>query len=56
MFGKLLSAVIETAKLPVDVVSDVFTMGGIATSNDGGVDSAIAKRIEKVQRKLEENE
>jgi hypothetical protein len=53
MFGKLLSAVIEVAKLPVDVARDTMTGGGILTSDDGRMDSAIKKRIENVQRKLE---
>jgi hypothetical protein len=51
MFGKLLSAVIETAKLPVDTVMDVFTLGGQLDDNGG---SHIAKRVNKVQEKLEE--
>lgn len=50
MFGKLLSAVIEVAKLPVDVVADVVTMGG-SLDNRG---SHIAQRVNKVQEKLEE--
>jgi hypothetical protein len=50
MFGKLLSAVVEVAKLPVDVVGDVVTMGmGV---DDKG--SHIKRRVERVQDKLEE--
>lgn len=50
MFGKLLSAVIDVAKLPVDAVVDVVTMGE-------GLDergSQTLRRIDKIQEKLED--
>lgn len=46
MFGKFLSALIETAKLPIDLVNDI---------TDPKIDNSshIGNRVKKVQRKLE---
>ena len=50
MFGKLLSAVIEVAKLPVDVVVDTVTL----MDGDRKPFKAIRDRVENVQDKLED--
>jgi hypothetical protein len=34
LFGKLVGAVVNTALLPVEIVKDVATLGGIATEQD----------------------
>ncbi len=51
MFG-LLKAVVEIAKLPVDVVADVVTLGGIATDKSKPY---TVKRCERIMDKLNED-
>ena len=51
MLGKLLSAVIETAKLPTDIVKDVFTCCDEFHNQKG---SYTARRVNKIQDKLED--
>lgn len=33
LFGKVVKLVVNVAALPVEVVKDVFTLGGVATEN-----------------------
>ncbi|WP_156923248.1 hypothetical protein WMO13_06610 [Ignatzschineria larvae DSM 13226] len=50
MIKGLLRATYETAKLPVDVVKDVVTLGGIATDEE----SSVKKRLEKIDNEIQE--
>lgn len=51
MFG-LLKAVVEVAKLPVDVAADVITLGGALTDKNKPY---TAKRCERIMNKLDED-
>lgn len=51
MFG-LLKAIVEVAKLPVDVAADVITMGGAMTDKDRPY---TADRCKRIMRKLNED-
>lgn len=50
MFG-LFKGIVEIAKLPVDVVADVVTLGGALTDKNKAY---TAKRCERIMRKLDE--
>lgn len=45
MLGKLLGLAINTALLPLDVVSDVVTMGGALSEDE---QSAVAERLRRM--------
>jgi len=51
LLGKLVKTTLNTAALPLDVVSDIFTMGGQLTDDER---SAIMKRLEKIQETIDE--
>ena len=47
LFGKLLRTAIHTVTLPVDVVKDVATMGGVLTDEEDPYTVQKAKKIKK---------
>ena len=49
LFSALVGVVIETAKLPMDVVVDVVTLGGTAD----GEGSRVVKRLEEIKEEAE---
>jgi hypothetical protein len=51
MFG-LLKAVVEVAKLPIDVTADVITLGGAMTEKDVPY---TVKRCRRIMKKLDED-
>lgn len=51
MFG-LLKAIVEVAKLPVDLCADVVTMAGAMTDRDKPY---TAERLQRVMKKLNED-
>lgn len=50
-FGKLISATVNIAVLPIEVVKDVATLGGVLTDQD---DPYTYKRLEKTTEKISE--
>ena len=50
IIGKLMKPIIDVATLPVDIVRDVVTMGGVA--DDSG--SSTIKKLEKLKKDLED--
>ena len=46
MFGSLLNAVANVVTIPLDVVSDVVTLGGTLTEEE----SAIKKKLDKISK------
>jgi hypothetical protein len=51
LFGKLLRLTVDVVTLPVNAVSDVFTLGG-ELSESG--ESAVKKKLEKIEEELDE--
>lgn len=47
IFGQIIRTVVNVATLPVAVVKDVVTLGGIATRGD--LDSYTAEQLEKIK-------
>jgi hypothetical protein len=45
LFGQLVNTLVNVATLPVAVVKDVFTLGGVATGNDGSYTAEQMQRI-----------
>jgi hypothetical protein len=50
MLGHFLKAVIETAKLPVDLAADVITLGGAMTDQD---EPYTVQRVKRAYRNLD---
>lgn len=50
LFGKLLKTAIDVVTTPIDIVSDIVTMGG--TLNDE--ESAVVKKARRLKNDLEE--
>lgn len=51
IFGQIVRTVVNTALLPVAVVKDVFTLGGVATGEDKPY---TAQAIEKIKDEASE--
>ncbi|MGA7887621.1 MAG: hypothetical protein WCA44_17945 [Acidobacteriaceae bacterium] len=51
LFGKVVRTVVNTAVLPVAVVKDVFTLGGIATNNGTPY---TAEQLQKIKDEAED--
>ncbi len=50
LFGKLLKTTIDIATTPIDIASDVLTMGGAANETE----SKIADKARRLKRDLDE--
>ncbi len=50
LFGKLLKTTIDIATTPIDIASDVLTMGGAANETE----SKIAAKARRLKRDLDE--
>ena len=53
LFGKLVRTAVNVATLPVAVVKDVVTLGGIATDNHG---SYTAEKLQEIKDESEDGE
>ena len=51
IFGNILGTIIDTATLPVSVIKDVATMGGVLTNQN---ESYTQKKVEKIQEDFED--
>ena len=51
MFGKLLKAVVQVVEIPVAVVKDVVTLGGVATDKRQPYTS---EKIDEIKQTLDE--
>jgi len=49
-FGKLLKTTIDIATMPIDIVKDVATLGGLIIDEE----SALAKKARRLKRDVEE--
>jgi hypothetical protein len=51
LFGQLVRTVVNTAVLPVAVVKDLYTLGGVATGEDKPY---TVQQLEKLKKEAEE--
>lgn len=51
LFGQLIRTVVNTALLPVAIVKDAVTLGGVCT----GRDSYTAEQLQTIKREAEED-
>lgn len=51
LFGKIVKTVVNVAVLPVEVVKDVYTLGGVATSQEK---SYTRQQLEKIAEDADE--
>ena len=51
LFSAMVKVAVDMATLPVDLVKDVVTLGGISTDNGG---SYVAEKLEQIKRDAEE--
>jgi hypothetical protein len=51
LFGKIIQGAIDTALLPVQVVKDAATLGGVLTENG---ETYTGEKLRKLKRKVEE--
>lgn len=50
IFGKLTAAIFETALLPIEIVKDVATMGGVTVGNE---ETYTGKRLRGISSDIE---
>lgn len=51
LFGKITQGLIDTALIPVDVVKDIATLGGVSTDQN---DPYTLQKAKKLKKKLED--
>jgi hypothetical protein len=57
LFGQIIRTVVNVATLPVAVVKDALTLGGVATGDNANYDLAgthTAKKLDEIKREAKE--